>query len=374
MNRRPDPGSDKDHAGVAVGFGTVRLDKRAGLLVPALGLIAVVGLSAHAAYRAIGEHPSRQPAPAPRISGYERQDHFPGAALLYAAQETAAPAVGVTGTTDLPALPMTAADVTSAQTGSGSVVPAAPFATGGAAAIDRARALLCLTTAVYYEAASEPDAGQRAVAQVILNRVRHPAFPASVCGVVYQGVHADGSPSGCQFSFACDGATARSPARSAWVRATRNAGMMLAGYVYAPVGLATHYHTYAVTPSWNRSLVMTDVVGAHFFHRWKGEWGTAAAFSQRDIGREPVPGGSVVSSAVAMPVPLAAGDITNGSDASTASAVPAAIKPVPSPFSEPQPGYAQSGAAKQSPAPATDDTLPPSSEILERWKDSGKPL
>ncbi|WP_416365907.1 cell wall hydrolase [Sphingomonas aerolata] len=79
-------------------------------------------------------------------------------------------------------------------------------------ATDRARALLCLTTAIYYEAASEPDAGQRAVAQVILNRVRHPAFPATVCGVVYQGPHSGGAPTACQFSFACDGATARAPA------------------------------------------------------------------------------------------------------------------------------------------------------------------
>ena len=373
MDRRPDPGSDKDHAGVAVGFSQLRFDKRAGLVVPALGLIAVVGLSAHAAYRAIGEHPSRDPARTALLRGYERQDHFPGAALLYAAQETAAPAVGVTGTTDLPALPMSVGAVTDALKGSGGVVPAPPFATNGATALDRARALLCLTTAVYYEAASEPDAGQRAVAQVILNRVRHPAFPASVCGVVYQGIHADGSPSGCQFSFACDGATARSPARAAWLRAARNAGMMLAGYVYAPVGLATHYHTYAVTPAWNRSLVMTDVVGAHFFHRWKGYWGTPAAFSQRYLGHEPVPGGSVGASAVALPLPLAEGVTITGAAAATANMVPVEMKPAPSPFTEPQPDYAQSGAAKQPPA-STVDKLPPSSEILERWKDTGKPL
>ena len=65
---------------------------------------------------------------------------------------------------------------------------------------DKARALQCLTTAIYYEAASEPDAGQRAVAQVVLNRVRHPVFPASVCGVVFQG----SERRGCQFSFACE--------------------------------------------------------------------------------------------------------------------------------------------------------------------------
>src|SRR3546814_18161788 len=85
-----------------------------------------------------------------------------------------------------------------------------------ASPIDRARALTCLADAVYYEAASESDAGQRAVAQVVLNRVRHPAFPATVCGVVFQGSE---RASGCQFSFACDGAMARTPSGEAWRKA-----------------------------------------------------------------------------------------------------------------------------------------------------------
>ncbi|MFX4781967.1 cell wall hydrolase, partial [Acinetobacter baumannii] len=90
--------------------------------------------------------------------------------------------------------------------------------------------------------------GQQAVAQVILNRVRHPAFPATVCGVVYQG----SEHAGCQFSFACDGSMARRPEPGLWRRAMAVAASALAGQVYAPVGLATHYHTYAVTPAWNR--------------------------------------------------------------------------------------------------------------------------
>jgi hypothetical protein len=130
--------------------------------------------------------------------------------------------------------------------------------------------------AIYYEAAREPDDGQRAVAQVILNRVRHPAFPATVCGVVFQG----SEKRGCQFSFACDGAMARIRGADLLAARAKVAGAALAGSVFAPVGMATHYHTYAVTPSWNRSLVMTGVFGAHFFHRWKGYWGTAAAFRQ----------------------------------------------------------------------------------------------
>lgn len=338
--------------------------RRIWLALVAAGLLVGAGLSAQAAYRAIRAHAEPAAAPAPlAATGYEAEAHFPGAALLYADQETAAPAQGVTGTIDLPALPIpaTAADaIVSAETG---VVPARPFSMGGASAADRGRALQCLTAAIYYEAASESDAGQQAVAQVILNRVRHPAFPASVCGVVYQG----SERAGCQFSFACDGAMARMPARAAWARATRAAGMALAGYVYAPVGLATHYHTYAVTPAWNRSLVMTDVVGAHFFHRWKGYWGTAAAFSQRYSGGEPMPGPHAPLLPVAPPVPFV-----------MAAVAPVAVGPVTvgpvTAASEVQPAYAQSGAAQALPAAPAVDTLPPASQILDRWKDSGKPL
>ncbi|WP_442800396.1 cell wall hydrolase [Sphingomonas sp. STIS6.2] len=234
---------------------------------------------------------------------------------------------------------------------------ARPFSMTGTSAADRARALFCLTTAIYYEAASEPDAGQRAVAQVILNRVRHPAFPASVCGVVYQGPHSGGAPAACQFSFACDGATARAPARLAWVRAERNAAMVLAGYVYAPVGLATHYHTYAVTPPWSRSLVMTAVVGAHFFHRWKGYWGTAAAFDQHYLGHEPVPG-EAIGAALAALSTTALPDSAGGArgDSGLAGTVPATVP---------------KSAATSASTPVEADRLPPAPEILDRWKDTG---
>ena len=277
--------------------------------------------------------------------------------------EIAAPAKGVTGTMALPDLPIPPDALTTGTTDVG-VVPAAPFSMKGAAAIDRARAMECLTAAIYYEAASEPDTGQSAVAQVILNRVRHPAFPATVCGVVYQG----SEHAGCQFSFACDGAVTRVPMRSAWIRASRAAGMALAGYVYAPVGLATHYHTYAVTPAWNRSLVMTDVVGAHFFHRWKGYWGTAAAFSQVYRSGEPVPG----------PHPRLAPPIAPV-DPALGPAATVAMPPAPATgAAQVKPAYADSGSyvasGKSTTPPNTSDGLPAASQVLDKWKDSGKPL
>ncbi|KQM63488.1 cell wall hydrolase [Sphingomonas sp. Leaf17] len=328
-------------------------------LAAAGGLVLASGLamSAHAALRAMADQRAVTTG-LERPTGYEAQDHFPGAALLYADQETraaemAAPAAGVTGTIALPAVPVSADRA--AGWGNGGVVAAAPFSSRAASAVDRGRALECLTAAIYYEAASEPDAGQQAVAQVILNRVRHPAFPATVCGVVYQG----SERSGCQFSFACDGAMSRVPARSGWMRAARAAAMALAGRVYAPVGLATHYHTYAVTPAWNRSLVMTDVVGAHFFHRWKGYWGTASAFHQRYLGNEPVPGPhrAVVTTPVLMniisPLPIPAAGIVTA---------------------PPVPQRNEAPAETPSTAVVATDNLPPASQILDRWKDSGKPI
>ena len=98
---------------------------------------------------------------------------------------------------------------------------AAPYVFKGKTAADTLRAAICLTSAIYYEAASESDDGQRAVAQVILNRVRHPAWPSTVCGVIYQG----SDMPGCQFSYACDGSMARVPSRDGWALASRAGGL-----------------------------------------------------------------------------------------------------------------------------------------------------
>jgi hypothetical protein len=160
---------------------------------------------------------------------------------------------------------------------------AAPFRfTGGTA--DRAQALDCLASAVYYEAGNQDGDGERAVAQVVLNRVRHPAFPASVCGVVYQG---STRTTGCQFTFTCDGSLGRAPDTDGWKRAIAIANAALSGAVYAPVGWATHYHADYVVPYWASSLAKNAVVGAHLFYHWAGGWGQPAAFNDRYAGHEP---------------------------------------------------------------------------------------
>lgn len=155
-------------------------------------------------------------------------------------------------------------------------------------------ALDCLTAAVYYEAASETEAGQQAVAQVVLNRVRHQAWPNTVCGVVYEG---SSRQTGCQFSFTCDGSLRRQPSAAGWRRARSIAESALSGRVYGPVGNATHYHANYVVPYWASSLDKATVIGAHIFYRWRGRWGRAAAFRQRYAGSEPSVNGTVAHAA-----------------------------------------------------------------------------
>jgi spore germination cell wall hydrolase CwlJ-like protein len=152
---------------------------------------------------------------------------------------------------------------------------------------DFSRALKCLTDAIYYEAANEPDVGQRAVAQVIINRMRHPTYPNNVCGVIYQGSE---RRTGCQFSYACDGSMARVPSRFHWERARRVAMAALTGSVFAPVGMATHYHTAQIYPYWAPSLHFISQIGAHRFYSWNGSAGRPSAFFRRYAGNEPFPG------------------------------------------------------------------------------------
>ena len=147
-------------------------------------------------------------------------------------------------------------------------------------------ALKCLTQAVYYEAAVEPLEGRRAVAQVVLNRVLHPAYPKSVCGVVYQGAERH---TGCQFSFTCDGALLRGPAAGSWREAQAVATAALAGYVDPGVGTATFYHADYVLPKWAYQLGKITQIGRHIFYRFNGSGGNAANFNGRYSGIERIP-------------------------------------------------------------------------------------
>ena len=162
--------------------------------------------------------------------------------------------------------------------------PAArPFRFVGAE-VDRARATDCLAAAVLYEAGDDAI-GERAVAQVVLNRLRHPAFPKTVCGVIFEGAE---RATGCQFSFSCDGAVTRwKPSEAGWRRARAVATAALSGTVYKPVGYATHYHTDWVVPYWQASLDKVAAVHTHLFFRWAGWWGTPRAFDRHAVAGEP---------------------------------------------------------------------------------------
>ncbi len=150
---------------------------------------------------------------------------------------------------------------------------------------DRARATDCMAAGVLYEAGDDAE-GERAVAQVVLNRLRHPAFPKTVCGVIFEGQERS---TGCQFSFSCDHALTRwTPTGDAWRRAREVAEASLAGAVYKPVGYATHYHTDWVVPYWQASLDKVVAVHSHLFFRWTGWWGTPPAFNRQVSSAEPV--------------------------------------------------------------------------------------
>ncbi len=125
----------------------------------------------------------------------------------------------------------------------------------------------CLAEAVYFEARSEPEEGQAAVAQVVLNRVKSGLYPSSICGVVYQNRHRHLA---CQFTFACEGKALRTNDTVSWERAKRVASAVLEGKTYlAEVGGATHYHANYVRPYWARRLKKMDVIGRHIFYKLK---------------------------------------------------------------------------------------------------------
>ena len=126
----------------------------------------------------------------------------------------------------------------------------------------------CLAIAIYFEARGEPVDGQVAVGQVILNRVRSPLFPETICGVVYQGQM---NP-GCQFSFTCDGKTDNPRNDAQWSQAQGIAKRIMSGELWLPeVGYSTYYHANYVSPYWKGSMSKSDKIGRHIFYKKRNE-------------------------------------------------------------------------------------------------------
>jgi len=132
-------------------------------------------------------------------------------------------------------------------------------------------ALLCLATAVYFEARGEPTVGQVAVAAVIMNRVEDRRFPNDVCSVVKQGpLYRSGAPvrHKCQFSFYCDGKSDRMRDRAAKLRATRISELVLSRTVMDPTEGSTFYHADYVLPSWASTKSRVVQINKHVFYKW----------------------------------------------------------------------------------------------------------
>ncbi len=240
---------------------------------------------------------------------------------------------------------------------------AQPFHLRGA--LDQSRDLECLTQAVYYESRGESRSGQQAVAQVILNRVRHPAFPKSVCGVVFQGAKSGG----CQFSFACDNQPHHPMENAAWRRAESVAAEALDGQVMAEVGDATHFHVAGLGSGWSAGLLKVAQIGAHVFYRFGGHNGAPSMFHGQPVpsdgptAQHPVFASLALSGLSSAPTPAqfvasasaavehAASVVENvAKGVTTTEPAKAATVQAPAPAPKPQPAPA---AADPKPAAAT---------------------
>jgi spore germination cell wall hydrolase CwlJ-like protein len=128
----------------------------------------------------------------------------------------------------------------------------------------RNKELHCMATAVYFEARGEPERGQQAVAQVVMNRVRSPYYPKTICGVVYQGSF---NRTGCQFSFTCDGIPDRATNKEQWEASMRVAKQVIERKVWVDeIGYATHYHATYVNPKWKTLVRRITQIGVHIFY------------------------------------------------------------------------------------------------------------
>ncbi|WCM28038.1 cell wall hydrolase [Sphingomonas sp. QA11] len=140
----------------------------------------------------------------------------------------------------------------------------------------------CLALTIAYEAGYESKEGQQAVAEVVLNRLRSPSFPKTICDVVFAG---STKRTGCQFTFTCDGSLHRKLPERVMSTARAVAEDAIDGRMPSRVPRATHYHADYVSPYWAPRLVRVTKIGAHIFYRSTGEseTGSLGAFPIADL-------------------------------------------------------------------------------------------
>jgi N-acetylmuramoyl-L-alanine amidase len=133
--------------------------------------------------------------------------------------------------------------------------------------------MYCLALNIYYESRSSNRADRMAVADVVMNRVKHTYYPNTICGVVQQGKqHASGAMkrNQCQFSWYCDGRSDKPNNQDAWVEAQMIAyNMVIHKDARGITEGATHYHATYVEPAWARDLALVGRIGEHIFYRWE---------------------------------------------------------------------------------------------------------
>lgn len=216
--------------------------------------------------------------------------------------------------------------------------------------------LQCLSQAVYFEARGEPAMGQAAVAQVVMNRVRHPAFPKSVCGVVFQR-----AGHSCQFSWACHHLNLQPGDSSQWRQARAVASRVLAGEVVAEIGFATHFNG-AHARGFGAGLQRVAQIGAHAFYRFGGAKGAASMFRPAivRVAQNEAPAQSPARAVYASLAPLPSKAETDRLLASASSAVHSAAAAAESAatnlMAQVHPASPKASAAPS--APAAQPTLP----------------
>lgn len=235
--------------------------------------------------------------------------------------------------------------------------PAPPFVIGAVDDSTRIRATDCLAAAIAATAPGDAAAG-RAVAQLILNRVRHFAYPKSICGVVF----ARGADGACPFPVACDGSLVQPPAPLVWANARALATAALAGAVDRRVGLATYAHPDSLVPVPIASLIKVATIGHWIFYRGTGRWSAPDAFTPY-AGIEPdEPAMAPLWSAdLAATVPAEAAEEPIAPVApplGTPAAPAVTVEPVPPPRDVPSLARAGAATTPLAPAPAPLPEIP----------------
>ena len=126
--------------------------------------------------------------------------------------------------------------------------------------------ILCLATAIFFEARDQQITGQELVAEVVINRVEHERFPDDVCSVVYQPK---------AFSFTHDGKSDDMSDYQGYqdTIAKRLAVKLASDYLVDGKRLgatSTHYHTLEVSPFWADAFLVDGVFGDHMFYTCEG--------------------------------------------------------------------------------------------------------